>query len=227
MTGSIPGKILNFVAIALSAMWLPGCAILKHASIENKEGYYPEVGVRSSANVGAVMVSKYDYTAEEVAILSESPDSSVMSGRPAVPGDAELVKIVSPIGVLYCYPYPAVPDLCFKDQNKDGKFDYVYTIAALGKVAPVGPLEPIAYRVADTASTDGFKYELVYQGVDNGTLQLAYREYQGNSARPALQQDLTYALEDGDTKVSFKHVRLTIHSAGSGQVEYTVDSGFE
>lgn len=220
-------QLLNPLAVTLSAVLLFGCATATKAPDKYEQGYTPEVGVRSSASVGEVMVSKFNYTAEEVAILLQSAEGSIGWGRPEVPANSKLIKGASSKGAIYCYPYPARPAPCFSDEDGDGKFDYAYNLGAFDVIAPVGDIDPVPYRVTDSTIKDGFKYELMYQGIDANTLRISYREYSDNLARPAFQQDLTYTLAEGDTPVSFKGVRLTIHSASNNEVVYTVTSGFE
>jgi hypothetical protein len=227
MIGSIPSRHLNILAIALTAVWLTGCATATKAPDKYEEGHSPEVGIRSSAAVGEVMVSEYNYTAEEIGVLLSASEGSMMWGRPSVPANSKLVKTTSSKGAIFCYPYGGSPSPCFQDEDGDGNFDYAYNYGNFGVVAPIGGIDPIPYRIADATLTDGFKYELVYQGVDDNTLRISYREYSESLARPAFQQDLTYTLAEGDTPVSFRSVRLTIHSAGNNEVEYTVDSSFE
>ena len=72
----------------------------------------------------------------------------------------------------------------------------------------------------------GFKYELLYQGLSSGVVSILYREYVDNLARPAFQQDLLYTLQPGaPTEVSFRTVRMTIHSADNNGIGYTITRG--
>ncbi len=88
-------------------------------------------------------------------------------------------------------------------------------------------IPPAAYRLGDHSIRDGFKYELLYQGIDNGVVRIAYREYTENLARPAYSQDLTYTLEpSGQTRIRFRDVSAVIHSANNNEIQYTVESGF-
>lgn len=217
---------LSTMCIVLGVSLLAGCATIEKAPAQYQEGATPEVGVRSSATVGDPMVTEYHYLADEVAVLLKASESNLMFGRAGVPANTKLVKTYSSKGEIYCPIMRGSPVPCFKDDSGDGKFDYAYNLGTFAVVAPVGEIDPLPYTIAEATIQDGFKYELVYQGIDDDNLRIAYREYNENLARPAFQQDLTYTLDEGDTPVSFKGVRLVIHSAINNNVEYTVSSGF-
>ena len=214
------------MAIALGVLSLGGCATIEKAPTQYREGSTPEIGVRSAATVGEPMVTKYHYLADEVAILLKASESDFMFGRPSVPANTRLVKTYSSKGEIYCPIMRGSPVPCFKDDSGDGKFDYAYNLGAFSVVAPIGEIDPLPFTITEATIQDGFKYELVYQGIDDDTVRIAYREYNENLVRPAFHQDLTYTLDEDDTQVSFKSVRLVIHSASNNNVEYTVTSGF-
>jgi hypothetical protein len=73
---------------------------------------------------------------------------------------------------------------------------------------------------------DGFRYELLYQGLSAGVVKILYREYFDSLVRPAFQQELSYTLEEpGPTEISFRSIRMTIHSADNNRLEYTINDG--
>lgn len=77
------------------------------------------------------------------------------------------------------------------------------------------------------ATGTGFKYELLYEGMDKGTIHITYREFTDNMIRPAFQQDVTYGLNnDGPTMVTFRKTKIEIISADNNTVKYRVLSGF-
>jgi hypothetical protein len=87
-------------------------------------------------------------------------------------------------------------------------------------------IPPASYHTGNKAIKDGFKYELLYQGLDNGVVRIAYREYTESLARPAFSQNLTYTLNTGNTQIRFRDVLATIHSADNNEIVYTVNAGF-
>jgi hypothetical protein len=70
--------------------------------------------------------------------------------------------------------------------------------------------------------------ELVYNGVDGQTLNIAYREYSGDGhthgrllARPAFSQDLKYNI-DGPSIVTFRDVTIQVLAADSSGISFVV-----
>jgi len=216
--------LLSAFALGLST----GCATATKAPDKAVSGQSPEIGVSTSVTVGETMVSSYDYIAEESAVLAENAEGNVLMGRPTLTTGASLAKLSSSSGDIYCFPMRGTISPCFKDDDDDGDFDSAYNYSNVSTmIAPIGDVEQVKYRVSDTIIKAGFKNELVYQGTHDGSLRLAYREYSDNLARPAFHQDLIYSLGDGDTDISFKNVRLTVHSATNNQVTFTVQSNFK
>ena len=58
----------------------------------------------------------------------------------------------------------------------------------------VGYTEETSVEMAQ--SGDGFKYELLYQGISASVVSILYREYADSLVRPAFQQDLSYRLRN-------------------------------
>jgi len=89
------------------------------------------------------------------------------------------------------------------------------------------PADVHIYEVKDTKYLTplvqkNFTYELIYQGIDNGTLRILYREYtKDDMARPSFFQTLTYRLTD-DTTIYFKKFVIKVHSADNRQLVFTV-----
>lgn len=123
--------------------------------------------------------------------------------------------------------------VCLIDKDNDGKFDHWK--------APDGPSgtrvqawntidRPLPYVSAETsamgAGSEGFRYELIYEGISGAVVSILYREFVNDLARPAFQQDLHYTLQNpGPTEVSFRSTRLRIHSADNNAIQYEVLSG--
>jgi hypothetical protein len=85
---------------------------------------------------------------------------------------------------------------------------------------------PVPFERSEVMVGEGFKSELVYQGVAASALRLLYREYSESLVRPAFQQDLTYTMaEDGPTEVGFRSLRLEVLGADNLGIRYRVLSG--
>lgn len=115
---------------------------------------------------------------------------------------------------------------CLQDTDNDEQFDRASTFNAYVLLVNGRDILPAGYRRSNQNILDGFKYELIYQGVDNGVVRIAYREFAENLARPAFSQGLTYTLDREDTVGRFRDVALAIHAADNNGITYTVTSGF-
>ncbi len=217
---------LIFVATA-GMLVLSGCASVQTMQPKYQTGGFPEVGVRTTVTVGQVMVSKYDYLAQGGATLRDGVAASFWMGREGLAAGTQLVSALSSGEEVYCQPPARMGAPCLKDADGNGSFDRAYTMNAYGFLVNGVDIPPSGYRVGDRTIQDGFKYELLYQGIDNGVVRVAYREYTENLARPAFSQDLTYTLEaSGETKIRFKEVSAVIHGANNNSIEFTLEAGF-
>lgn len=67
----------------------------------------------------------------------------------------------------------------------------------------------------------GFRRELVYGGVSQGTVSISYREFSGNLARPAFTQELKYDLKEG-REIGYRGARFEILEATNVAVKFRV-----
>lgn len=70
-------------------------------------------------------------------------------------------------------------------------------------------------------SEDSFRKELVYLGRSGDTIQLAYREFYNNMARPAFSNNIQYDLADSDV-IGFQGARFKVISATNTLFTYKV-----
>jgi hypothetical protein len=175
------------------------------------------------------MIEEYDYWARSAALLLEDLKGSFWFGRESLVAGTQLSQISAGGNTMYCAPPITYGAACLADRDNDGKFDQAGTVNAYSAVVNKASIDsPVLYKLTDELASEGqgSKYELVYQGVSGNIVQISYREYSQNLARPAYQQDLRYTLNEiGDTEVSFRDLRILIHTAGNNGIEYTVVSG--
>lgn len=77
------------------------------------------------------------------------------------------------------------------------------------------------YAITKEYTKDSFMYEIIYNGVENNTITLTYREFKNDMARPAFFQNLKYDLKTSNT-IRYKNFKLKIHSADNEKIIYTV-----
>lgn len=71
-----------------------------------------------------------------------------------------------------------------------------------------------------------FKQELIYNGKSGNTIQIVYREFSNNMARPAFTQNLSYDLAEGDL-ISFKGCKLKVLNAKNTGIDFKILSTFD
>lgn len=209
---------------------LTACTSVRVAAPEYQTGSYPQIGEPSTAAAGEVMVARWNILSRGVATLLAPVDGSFWANRRGAAAGESLVLAMASGRALYCQSTTSIGAPCLHDSDNDQRFDRVYTINIYGGAVAGRTIDPVPYRVGaqDRAILDGFKYELIYQGIDSGVVRVAYREYTDNLARPAFAQDLTYTLDvDGTTNARFRDLALTIHAADNNQIRYTVTAGFQ
>ena len=226
-------------AILVPCVMTAGCASAPLApEPARRVGELPPLNEAVEHSVGDAVYETYNYLQIDGAKLSEGAMVDVLAASWSLPVN-ELLQAVqdAEVGKIYCTRGPTLrvmnqapsSRVCLADRNGDGRLE--------GWKAPEGPparrkwgkLKPEVGYVAGgdlTATMGGFRYELLYQGVSGNVLRLLYREYIDDLARPAFQQDLTYTLaENGPTEVSFRGLRLRVHSADNNTIRYERLSG--
>lgn len=203
---------------------------LSTPSLTKKLGHEPELKTVTVATVGDPIVQQYDYMAQEGATLTEGYSSAYGIGSISVPQGAFLQKWGKGEDAQWCtidnrfsgFGGPSI--VCFGDANNDGQFDRVRVppiYFGSWKDREVGP-----YKKFERAFR-GKKEELLYQGLTNNVIKLAYREYQNDLIKPAFQQEVNYTLTRGEpTKIAFKGARITIKSATNSEITFFVDNYF-
>jgi hypothetical protein len=78
----------------------------------------------------------------------------------------------------------------------------------------------------ESSEAGSFKRELIYTGVTGSTINLLYREFLNDLARPAFSQELKYDLAQGST-IGYKGARFQIIKATNTSITYKAISAIE
>jgi hypothetical protein len=89
-----------------------------------------------------------------------------------------------------------------------------------GKTEPVDRSQ-YELLLCERASTKAFRREILYSGGSKGAIQLQYREFANDMARPAFSQDLNFDLAMGKD-IGFRGARIRIESISNTGIRYTV-----
>jgi hypothetical protein len=229
-------SILRMSGPCLLLLVVAGCASTAPApQFISRVGEEPVAGVEAQARVGESVYTKFDYRSERVLRLAQGINqnySGCFRCVISVPPGAVIERKGS--GGEFCTREAqhvrgstgrgSDQVVCFTRLGTRNEIFQLRVIGTLGTWSAVDP--PVAFEEAELMVGEGFKSELVYQGVAAGVLRLLYREYSQNLARPAFQQDLTYTLEAaGPTEVGFRGLRLEVLSADNSRIRYRVVTG--
>lgn len=225
------------IIILLLILFSSGCAPITVAlRNEYKVGASVELNQRTSAKVGDVLFNQFEYISNNGARLINGISKRYGMTNFEVPTGTYLYGyIINNSIVTYCTANKTAIDVlgwpraqsCFTDKDGDGKFENIHYGAAMAKLGDIS-IEPLQYKEEEVfADQAGFKYELVYEGINNNVISVSYREYTQNIARPAFQQNLTYTLEaHRDTEIAFRSVHILVHNANNREIIYTVLTSF-
>jgi hypothetical protein len=222
------------ITIALTIGLLAGCASIEATPVAPpllKAGHSVELQAEARTDVGGTMLSEFSYSVKKNVVTTAPFERSILLAKVSIPDELPLMPARVDGKEGYCTPRATFFNIgearstCLFDTRGTGVFDQLYVVGSLaGMTYDVN----VPYRAVETiVGNDGFKYELLYQGRDRDALRISYREFTGNLARPAYQQDLVYTLErPGPTAISFRGVRMEILSADNNEVRYRVLSWF-
>lgn len=82
-----------------------------------------------------------------------------------------------------------------------------------------------SYEKKAILSDNAFQQTLIYSGKSGSIIQIGYREFSNNLARPAFNNDVSYDLDESSV-IGYKGARLEIISATNEYIEYKVISNF-
>jgi hypothetical protein len=235
------------LAAVVLLCFLTGCAsaptIPAHLDVERQTGEEPPLGTRSERSVGEVIYEVYNYEIrrDSSSRLLGHLTIDVLAASAHLSPEVPLVATVDKGLAVYCSAQPIlrvageanVAHVCLRDQDGDHKFDLWRSPdgpPARWGWAPlrnhVGYEDRSSVEMAQTG--DGFRYELLYQGLSSGVVKILYREYFDSLVRSAFQQEISYTIEEpGPTEISFRSVRMSIHTADNNRLEYTISAGLD
>ncbi len=191
----------------------------------------PPIGVVSTARVGDVMVEQGRY--EEL----------------------DAIRLTEPVKVGAIGTYSFTPGTyAKKGQNKQGEYFNESGLPGSGRVqagALTDPFEAILLKpdgatlcgvsvfgaavckdnVALTRTkvpnltSDAFQQTLIYSGKVGDKINISYREFSGNIARPAFNNDVEYDLKESKT-IGYKGALIEILEATNQSIRYIVRQNF-
>lgn len=221
------------VFLCVFTFFYSGCATITPMQTlqERSIGASPELNVIAVAAVGDTIVNQFDYIKSEKYYVAQHYARSIGFNKIAIAQGTELVQVLLDAEPALCTTvnaYFTVGDsrpICIFEEGSAGIYRKGFVVNTLKSTAfDVSVLVKKQVLMQDSG---GFKYDLLYQGIDKGTARLSYREYFNNFTRPSFQQDIIYTLDkNGKTQASFKGLRIEILSADNNEIKYIIRKYF-
>lgn len=220
---SVSDKAAVVAGLGLLGAALSAAAKSRRTEMIAKRGSttLPQMETTSKARPGEAVYAEFNYDAVPVLRVVEAFFHAKTDQYPMQAGTL-LYKMVNG---RFCRPGG---DACVEDIDGDGVLDKPrWLIAEPGSGDLTRKVKSEVRCEKDTvlfdASDNGFRSELVYQGVANGVARLAYREFVNDMARPAFTQEITYDLKpEGPTLVAFQGLLIEIAEASNLAIEYKI-----
>lgn len=118
---------------------------------------------------------------------------------------------------------------CLVDLDNSGDFEKAF-FSGYNRFFPLD--NPIKYNLSDLTpkvlfEESGFRREAIYQGVNDTTIKVLFREYKNNYIRDSFSQTIHYELDNnGESVIAFKGFKAKVHKATGTEIIYTVVSPF-
>jgi len=194
----------------------------------------PDIGVKTTAAVGDEMLVQGNLSAKDGISLASAEKVSLYSFSPGFypqVGDDEKNTYYSfilgdeknPVGGLGSAKKGVIADPIknIAITKEDAKFCAVtaYNIKTCKK--------DIVFRKDNRSneSLDSFQQTLIYSGRVGNKVNIGYREFSGDRARPAFNNDVEYDL-DSDKTIAYKGADIQILSADNKEITYIVNKNF-
>lgn len=217
--------MLKFLSLSLFVFFLSGCA--DKVNYVNKIGEYPKRGDIKTVYTGDVIFKAFDYVAISGAkfknIYTQKFGLSTLNITPS----EKLYSVDKGTYTMYCSENAVIDQVgtsdyaCFKDNNGDGYFDEFSNRYAL-YWTKIDNIQRTKYELGDIEIKSGTKKEILYNGFSNNTLNLEYREFVNNFARPAYYQNLHYQFKGKPIQIRYKDIAINIIDANNNMIKYSI-----
>lgn len=218
-----------FLAIGLGVL-LTGCTSPKYNYMPTTETYSePPVGSINTAYVGDSLIKQG--VAQNIEGLKITAPAKVSWGYTITPG--VLKKVGEDSGAEFFFPTGGV-DSANVDKaaladmwqgimvNKKNNALCVITVFGVTSCETNMPFVKAKLNISGDSS---FQQALLYNGRVGNKINIGYREFSANTARPAFNNDVEYDLSESKT-IGYKGAKFEVIEASNQSIKYRVISNF-
>lgn len=222
-------NIRTIITLALCTT-IAGCAVPKYnyrpVALDVSE---PPIGSVNTAYVGDALLKQGSYTEHDAIYIPEDQQISwaykVLRGYYLKQGDDEATEFFKPApgsdggGVdktTFADPWESVQ--AYKHEEK-------LCIVTVFNVQACKDGADFSRQKKPVLRGDSFQQTLIYSGKIGNKINIGYREFSGNMARPAFNNDVEYDLGASNT-IGYKGAKLEILEATNEFIKYRVIRNF-
>lgn len=209
--------------VAVGTLFLSGCAV-KYAPAERVTQLIdePAIGAVASAQVGDHLLRKGAIVDEEIISVKNMVDGifyDILPGEYPQLGYTDTERFYMPTGIVR-------NPLADEFQGMSVKEDKPTQICVITVFAARSCYDA-SFEIVRRASTreTSFQQTLIYSGRVGNKINIGYREFSNNSARPAFNNDVEYDLS-ASTTIGYKGAQIEILKADNSGITYKVLSSF-
>lgn len=193
---------------------------------------FPKIGVESSANVGDTLASQGSFSEHDAIKVDDDIGLGLLNVYTITKGvflkfgdnnDIEYFSIHNNFdggGALQRSPLADPPKAvqAYKSENKICGISVFngYVCSSNGRYTRIK--HPVA-------SPNSFQQSIIYSGKVGNRIKFGYREFSGNTARPAFNNDVDYDLNESKI-VGYKGARIEVIEATNEAIRYKLLSNF-
>ena len=221
----------NFLILASAVLVLAGCTSPKYNYVPKIENYSePAVGSVNTASVGDSLIKQG--VSQVVEGLKVTAPAKVSWGYTITPG---LLKKVGEDNIADFY-YPTggvdsanVDKAVLADMwqgimvKKTDRALCVITIFGVTSCETNMPIEKTKLNISGDSS---FQQALLYNGRVGDKINIGYREFSSNMARPAFNNDVEYDLSESKL-IGYKGAQFEVIEASNQSIKYRLISNFK
>lgn len=222
-------KFLTLVSVSITTLILVGCATPKYNYVASPQHISkPPIGEISTAYVGDKMLEQGIFTEREALSLPETTKKSgytLSAGSYLKTGEDKngsyfLAINQIPNGGMVTKTFIMDPfqAIMLTSENE------LCVITVLGVKSCTTEHKATLTKVG-VASDNSFQQTLIYSGKIGNKINVGYREYSSNLARPAFNNDVEYDLSESK-QVGYKGALLEIIEATNQNIKYKVLRNF-
>jgi hypothetical protein len=213
-----------FFLVVISALALSGCAVSYTPAKQSTNAFdEPAIGTITTAQIGDHLLRKGLIVEGEVLSLKSKASGfayDILPGEYPQLGYTDTEKFFLPAGIIknpLADPYQGM-----SVKNED--LTKVCVITVFGVRACYDAKFEIVKRATERDAS--FQQTLIYSGRIGSKINIGYREFSNNSARPAFNNDVEYDLSASKV-IGYKGAQIEVIDANNSEITYKVIKSFK